>query len=313
MVANTGGLTLRCRQEPNIDSLVLTRLAEGTQVPVLGDTENGWTPVECGNQSGWVSTTYLDLGATPTPATGRQATVSNTGGATLRCRTNAGTWAAIITSLQPGAAVDVSGPAVNGWIPVRCAGQDGWVSADYVAIATEPDTTPVPDDPATPSASTGTVSNTGGLSLRCRTEPTTDSGVITLLPAGAQLELRDDSANGWTPVRCASQDGWVSSLYVTPGNDNPSAGSVAYIDTGGGVRAFCRAEPGTSAAVITAVAWGSQVNLRGAPVGEWTPVRCGEQDGWIFSGLLVSQPPAGVMPTDWARTAAIQPQSRRRA
>jgi lipoprotein-anchoring transpeptidase ErfK/SrfK len=57
--------------------------------------------------------------------------VTGTGGGGLRCRT-APVTGATITVMPEGALVDVRGNTVDGWAPVKCAGQNGWASATYL-------------------------------------------------------------------------------------------------------------------------------------------------------------------------------------
>jgi lipoprotein-anchoring transpeptidase ErfK/SrfK len=47
---------------------------------------------------------------------------------------------ATIALLGPGSRVDIRGAASNGWYPVRCSGQDGWVSAAFITLGTAPTT-----------------------------------------------------------------------------------------------------------------------------------------------------------------------------
>lgn len=327
-VSNTGGDNLRCRTAP-VSGAVIVSLGPGTQVEVRGPLSNGWYPVRCAGQNGFVSAQYLTVSGGPTPTAtpgtptptpapgGTTGTVTNTGGDNLRCRT-APVNGSVITSLAPGTQVELRGPVASGWYPVRCAGQNGFVSAQYLTVSRSPTATPVTSTPtmtptSTPATSTptptvtpvpgtgfGTVSNTGGDTLRCRVSPINGS-VITSLAPSTQVELRGPVSNGWYPVRCAEQNGFVSAQYLTVsgGNPTPPPGTtVGYIDTAGAANANCRNQPSLSGGIITTVSFGSQVTIRGAAVYGWTPVRCGNQDGWISSPLIASTPPSGLGPVD---------------
>jgi hypothetical protein len=50
----------------------------------------------------------------------------------LHCKTEPGSGGTLIRILLNGDTVPVRGPAIGGWLPVECAGQDGWINADYV-------------------------------------------------------------------------------------------------------------------------------------------------------------------------------------
>jgi len=108
--------------------------------------------------------------------------------------------------MAAGSRVEVRGATLNGWIPVRCAGQDGWASASYLTAQSEPP----------PTGDTfGTVTNTGGSSLRCRSGPDTSNAIFASLPAGSRVEVTGAMSGGWVPVICAGQNGWISATYFT--------------------------------------------------------------------------------------------------
>ncbi len=235
-VTNTGGANLRCRAAANTSSQILALLPANSTVQVRGAAVNGWMPVTCGGQEGWVSGDYLTVSTVPAeptatatatttptqaPGNGTIATVVNTGGANLRCRTAPDTQSSIVTLLPAGARVATRGAASGGWVPVLCGGMNGFVSADYVKLGsgTVPPTSTATSTPATATPTTtpgnGTVAyvtGTGGAGLRCRTSPVNGS-VITLVSENAKLSVTSQ-ANGWGQVSCGGQTGWVSLSYV---------------------------------------------------------------------------------------------------
>lgn len=156
----------------------------------------------------------------PAQGTGTFGTVVNTDGGGLRCRTTPGD-GSTITQIPFGARVETRGGEVYNWVPVICAGQAGWVSGAYFRFEGATSPTPTPDD----SRREGMVSGTGGAGLRCRTAPV-NGGQITVLPEGARVETRGATSNGWTPVKCASQDGWVSAAYLLFGASGGGSGAI---------------------------------------------------------------------------------------
>jgi hypothetical protein len=218
-VRNTNGSNLRCRAEPNVSSMTLTLLPAGSRVDVRGATTNGWVPVRCSGQDGWVSATFLSVTipptATPTPSPGGSsfATVSNTS-SNLRCRTSPVSGATIVL-LPAGTRVEVRGATTNGWVPIRCGGHDGWSSAAFLTLGgpTTPGSTPT-TPPVTPApTSHATVSGTGGSTLRCRMAPV-NGDTIVQLSAGSRVEVRGAVSNGWAPITCAGQAGWASVAFL---------------------------------------------------------------------------------------------------
>jgi peptidoglycan/xylan/chitin deacetylase (PgdA/CDA1 family)/uncharacterized protein YraI len=236
--------------------------------------------------------------STSLPTTPAFGTVVNTGGTGLRCRMAPNTTAGIITVLPDGTRLAVRSPVSDGWVPVTCANQSGWVSNQYFRLdSTTP--TPTPTPPPTPSPTTppsgttyGTVTNTSGDSLRCRTTPSTSGAIITSLAPGTQVVVRGAKLNGWWPVVCGGRDGWVSATYLTvssgttPTPTPPPTGSTGTVSGTGGAALRCRTGPGTSYAIITSLAPGTQVAIRGPASGGWTPVVCGGRNGFVSSQYL---------------------------
>ncbi len=144
-VINTGGVALNCRAQPSTSATIITTLAAGSRVELRGTQSSGWQPVRCGNRDGWVSTDYLTVAnpslptpiptSTPNPGNGMAGAVTNTGGLGLNCRATPSTSGTIIGSLGAGSSVELRGSSSNGWYPVRCGGQNGWASADYISVA----------------------------------------------------------------------------------------------------------------------------------------------------------------------------------
>lgn len=76
----------------------------------------------------------------------------------------------------------------------------------------EPGTDPPTGAPAEGTGTFGTVVNTDGGTLRCRTAPV-DGSTITQIPFGTRVETRGGEVFDWVPVVCGGQAGWVSAAY----------------------------------------------------------------------------------------------------
>jgi hypothetical protein len=136
-------------------------------------------------------------------------TITGTDGDRVNCRQNPVN-GAVIASLNEGEVVDVLGPVQDGWYPVSCAGQDGYVAADFVTLGTpvadtaSPTATMAGDVPTEPTATTAlTVDPTATPEPTATTEPTetpypiVDTG-DTEQSQTAMYASDDDSGTWWS-------------------------------------------------------------------------------------------------------------------
>lgn len=122
------------RSGPGTGYGVITTVSAGTELTRTG-TSGGWTRVSYNNQTAFISTDLLE---------GESSTSSDTAGSTdgtlsgtvtitgngVRIRTGPGTNYSIISSVNSGTTLTVSGKEGN-WYKVTYNGQTGYVSADY--------------------------------------------------------------------------------------------------------------------------------------------------------------------------------------
>ena len=105
--------------------------------------------------------------------------------------------------------------ASNTWVQIRLTdGSNGWVSAAFVRT-TGLDLVPVVNAPAVPApdASGYSLQTTANLSLR--TQATTVSRRLTVIPRGTTVEiLGRNSSTTWWQVRYDGATGWVSGQFV---------------------------------------------------------------------------------------------------
>ncbi len=200
MVRTTANVN--CRTGATTSATSLGVVSRGTSLPVRGAVSSGWTPVVCFGQNGWISSSYLSAVPVATSTVPASATMTTT--ARVNCRTGGSTGSAIIGVVPARTALALRGAVQRGWYPVVCFGQNGWISASYLA----PGPTATATLPSGPTALTTTRVN-------CRTAPTTSqANVITVLNSGVTVPVREAATGGWTPVVCGGQNGWISSQYL---------------------------------------------------------------------------------------------------
>ena len=144
-----------------------------------------------------------------------------------------------------------------------------------------------------PNGTTEFVAGTGGHELMTfsRHDPQLASNAQGVFGA-LRLVLRDGSADyeyidtsGTSldsgEIRCTAGPADVVEDEATA---RPLMGTI--VDTNG-LGALCLAQPDYDAAVITLLPDGTRVELHGTPIGDWQPVRCGGQDGYVVSRYVL--------------------------
>lgn len=153
-----------------------------------------------------VRTAVLGTALTATLVLGASAASLGAGTVTadaLRLRDNPTTGGSILATAASGDNVVVLGDAGNGWYKVSYDTVEGYMSGEYLTVATETEA----------ELGYGQVS-TEGSSLNLRAWSGTQYTTLSSIPGGTVLELQGIS-NGWYKVTYAGQTGYVSSDYIT--------------------------------------------------------------------------------------------------
>ena len=149
----TASAGLNLRKGPSTSYAVIKTLSKGTEVTVISSS-NGWSKVNVGGVSGYVSSDYL---SSTKPSTGSSSSNESTSNSTstmyttdrLNLRKGAGTSYSVITTLDKGIAVTVHSSS-NGWSKVSVNGMTGYVSSSYLS-STKPSNSSSSTDSSTSS------------------------------------------------------------------------------------------------------------------------------------------------------------------
>jgi cell wall-associated NlpC family hydrolase len=242
-------------------------------------------------------------GAAAAPVTGT-AIIAGTNNDGVLCRTEASSDAAVIGVIPEGTKVELTGPQVDIWQPVNCKGRAGFVHAQYVSLdGSVPTQAPAEDDTSASTETggvtgTGEIYNTNGDGIRCRAGAGSDKNVITVLTEGEHVDLRGTSNTDWQPVFCGGRKGFIHKDFVkvggsadtgTSSDDSTFSASATGTATvtgtnGGGLR--CRSAASFDGSIITVLAEGTKVSLRGTARSGWQPVTCKSRNGYVSTDYI---------------------------
>lgn len=150
-------------------------------------------------------------------------------GSGLRLRSGPDTDSAILDTASQNDQVIVLEKASGDWYKVSFDSQIGYMSADYISLATVADAT----------IGAGVV-DTEDSSLRMRSGPSTDSSILCSIPDNTVVQIIGIN-NGWYKITYNGQTGYVSSNYVSLRTvEAASTSSVAESSAGSGVIAYAK-------------------------------------------------------------------------
>jgi len=205
---------------------------------------------------------------TPSITIGATATVASD--APVLLRTDPGFDAASTIQLEAGSSVTVvDGPVTAGdgssWYLVTTAdGQTGYVSVfglvgSATAAAPDGDTKDIDGEALTQSADGGTVVEDASAG---------DGNLVN----GEPVEADTTSSEPATSPQLVTSPQFATGSAVVTGTN------------GDGVR--CRVDASYDGGIITVLPEGTSVELTGSPIGEWQPVNCAGQSGYVVAGYL---------------------------
>lgn len=133
----------------------------------------------------------------------------------VNVRAAATTDSEIVGKLYNNSAATILGEE-NGWYQISSGNVIGYVKSEYVVVGDEELAKRVATRYATVNTET----------LFVRSEPTTESSIIYMLPEGEDLVAIDESNPGWIKVTTEAGDGYISADYVIMSTDFVQAEST---------------------------------------------------------------------------------------
>ncbi len=127
---------LNVREAPGTDASLVGKMPNHAACEILG-TDGEWTQIQSGEVSGYVKSEYLVTGSEAAAlAEEVKETIAKVTTTTLYVREEPNTDCSIITAMPLGEELEVM-EILDGWVKVSIDSDEGYVSADYVEVATE--------------------------------------------------------------------------------------------------------------------------------------------------------------------------------
>ncbi len=229
-----GSLNLRSGAGTNFSVILV--MPGGSTVTITGALTNGFYPVRYGTTNGYASATYLQIGGTPsspTPtATAPAIDTATVIDGALNLRAGPSTNTSVLAVMPGGSTVSITGSVTNGFYPVRYNGINGFASATYLQVGSQPTATSTPITPTTqPTETAWTTAN-----VNLRSGAGTNFGSIMVVPSGSQVTVTGALTNGFYPVTYSGTAGYISATYITfdePTTPIPGEGLLIWPVSGG--------------------------------------------------------------------------------
>lgn len=130
---------INVREVPGTEAEIVGKLPNNAGCEIIG-TDGDWTQIESGKVKGYVKSEYLMTGeAAIAKAQEVKQTVATVTTTTLYVRDETNTDSHVITMMPEGEELEVLEvlEVLDGWVKINVDSDEGYVSSDYVSIATE--------------------------------------------------------------------------------------------------------------------------------------------------------------------------------
>lgn len=135
----------------------------------------------------------------------------------VNVRSESNTDSEVVGKLYNNSAATVLETTDNGWYRIKSGNVDGYVKCEYVVTG---------DEELAKKVSTR-YAKVNTTTLFVRSEPSTDAGIIYMLPLGDDLVVTDESVDGWAKVNTEVGEGYISKDYVIMSTEFVKAESKA--------------------------------------------------------------------------------------
>ena len=134
--------------------------------------------------------------------------------------------------------------------------------------------------------------------LNLRAQPSTDSAVLTVIPAGKSVSVTGGNQSGFLPVTFSGVTGFAYAEFLGSGSEGESSGDGGSGSTGGAsvlVSLNLRADASTDSQILDVMPAGAAVQLLGEQRNGFVRVTYNGSQGWAFGQFLGS---GGSAPVD---------------
>lgn len=261
-------VNLHLRSSAKITSSnIITTLAKGTKVTVLGKSGDNWYYVETSSgRKGYVAAGYLSSSSSSS-SSGTNKTTAVAVNLRSSAKVADGN---IILTVPAGRTVTVLGSTGN-WYKVRYNGRTGYMKSGYFTDETS-------------SSSYVTEKTSANLRLRSTTSTSSSSNIITTIPKGASVKVYKEVSGGWYYVAYGSRKGYVKSGYFASDSGTSSSSGTSGKTTAN-VRLRSSRSTSSSSNIILVIPSGRTVTILGES-GGWYKVRYNGQTGYVSSDYV---------------------------
>jgi uncharacterized protein YraI len=190
----------------------------------------------------------------------------------LNLRSGPATTYSVIKVIPAGGVVTYAGVSQNGFYKVGYGDAYGWAHKDYLA--------PVSGGTGSDPVMLGSASTTTAVNLR--SGPSTSHQVLRVVAAGASVQISSTVQSGFRYVIHNGLAGWIADQYLSAGGSDDQGGNYRTTTTALNLRA----EPSTSAKVLTVMPAGARVQMLHTGVGSFANVNYNGMQGWAHLDYL---------------------------
>lgn len=272
----TANTSVNVRSGPSTSTTILTQLQDGQSVVAAGAVSGSWLPISYDNTTAYVWAAYLDkdakaAGVVVSGPAGRRTALAN-----VNLRAAADLDAKIVSILDKGTAVKVTGNASGAFAQVSVGSSTGWLYSQFLSTAT--DTTPEP-----------VATYTTTLKMALRSTASLASTNQSTLAVGTTVAGTGVHSGSYTQVVASGTLGWVITGFLKAADGTadayllPTATGLRYVTTSG---LAVKSSASASASTLATLSSGMKIAITDATKDAYSQMVWNGALAWVATASL---------------------------
>ena len=275
----TSNDNVNVRKGPDTTYSKVGSLKKNTKVTIVAKSSNNWYKIKFNSGYGYVSSQYITIANNKPEPSETPYSATGTSNDNVNVRKGPDTIYSKVGSLKKNTKVTIVAKSSNNWYKIKLNNGYGYVSSQYITIATNK-----PEPSETPYSATGTVKD----NLNARKGPDTTYAKVGSLKKDTKVTIVAKTDNGWYKIKFNNSYAYVSSQYITITTNKPDPNETPFFAAGIITSNInVRKGPNTTYAKIGSLKKNAKVSIVAETSNNWYKIEFNNSYAYVSSQYVI--------------------------